>query len=82
MTRVGELAPHSERPTLHHGELLLDIIGLAVIGILGILPLLIVHYTDHRPILHLPRREKSLLFNGVWSSALVVLTNWTNQIVL
>jgi len=58
--------------------LLLNIAQFALLAVLGFLPLIIVHWADHRPVMRRPRVPRAALRTAVAvkTSALIGLTDW------
>ncbi len=67
-----------------NGELLLDLVEFSLVGLLGFMPLIVIHWSDRLPKLRLPRVLRALMQTtlAVKTAILVSVTDWVLAITL
>jgi len=66
-----------------HGELLLDILKFALVGLLGFMPLAVIHWSDRHPRRHDGRPNRIMTSLGMLkTSVMIVLSDWSSHLPL
>jgi len=66
-----------------HGELLLDILKFALVGMLGFMPLAVIHWSDRHPRLRVTQVNQAMTSLGMLkASIMVMLSDWSSHLPL